>query len=90
MQDPDEVTAPGAPLALEGSIGARSVHDLASMLRFYASQLEQMAVELRREPITREQHMAIYRRMRDLSGDFGRTASLMAPWNAPRAPPGPR
>jgi hypothetical protein len=90
MQDPDEVTTPGAPLGLEGSAEAQAVHHLAVMLHFYSTQLEQLAVELRRTPITREHRTAIWRRMRDLSGDFGKTTTMVAPWNAPRAHPGVR
>ncbi len=86
MQDPDEVTAPGGPLLLEGPGEARAIADLAVMLKFYASQLEQLAGELRRGPATTEQRAGMYQRMRRLAGDFAQTTNLLAPWNAPRAP----
>jgi hypothetical protein len=86
MQDPDEVTAPGGPLLLDGPVEARAIADLAVMLKFYASQLEQLAGELRRGPATSEQRATLYQRMRSLAGDFAQITNLLAPWNAPRPP----
>jgi hypothetical protein len=86
MQEPDEVTEPGAPVLLDGPKEARDLANLAVMLKFYAAQLEEMAGEARRAPLSTERRQAMWHRLRELTVDFIKATAVLAPWNAPRAP----
>lgn len=85
MQGPEEVTEPGGPLLLEGPKEARDLANLAVMLRFYATQVEQLAAEARRSPLEPGQRGAMWQRLRGLANDFAQAANTMAPWNRPRS-----
>jgi hypothetical protein len=84
MEEKDETTAPGGPVLLEGPEEAKALANLATMLRFYAAQIDQMAGEARRGPLAPRRRSAMWNRLRGLANDFSKTANALAPWNAPR------